>query len=417
MKAMTEAQQITAGFRNAGWTMDRLPDGVQVSVHPLSTGDGAAVNGLLYRSAASRTVFCIMHPREFMASHYLVPELTAAGHAVWTQTSRSVGQDLRLEHELAVLDAAAGTSFLRKEGFDRIILVGNSGGASLYGFYNEQSLLAPERRLDRTPGGRPVKLARADMPAADAIILVSPHPGQGQLLLRCIDPAVVNENDPWNGDPTLDFLNPENGFAEDEQGSLYPAAFVERHLTAQRDRVARIDAIAHSMIDARLAARKRAKTSASPRDRRLGAKGDIITIWRTNADLRCWDLSLDPSDRKLGSVWGNDPIGTNFGVPGFGRLATPEAWLSTWSGLSSQADLYRTARSIEQPCLQIEYTGDNTVFPSDGEAIFAAIGTGQKDRRRFRGDHHGRALFPDEPPGRIAAGEAILTWVADTFGR
>ena len=50
-----------------------------------------------------------MHPREILATHYLVPELLAADCAVWVQGARSPGNDVRLEHELAVLDVAAGT--------------------------------------------------------------------------------------------------------------------------------------------------------------------------------------------------------------------------------------------------------------------------------------------------------------------
>ena len=83
-------QEATAGFRNAGWTMGQLPHGSAVSVHPLSTADGAAVNGLLYTNGRSDVVACIMHPREFLASHYLVPELLVAGYSVFTQTSRAV---------------------------------------------------------------------------------------------------------------------------------------------------------------------------------------------------------------------------------------------------------------------------------------------------------------------------------------
>ncbi len=95
-----------------------------------------------------------------------------------------------------------------------------------------------------------------------------------------------------------------------------------------------------------------------------------MTIWRTDADLRCWDPSIDPSDRKLGSVWGKDPFATNYGAVGFSRFCTPEAWLSTWSGHSSRANLFETATAVQQPCLLIDYTGDNTVFPADCAAIF-----------------------------------------------
>ena len=74
-----EKDRPTAGFRNAGWTMTSLPSDVKVSVHPLQTSDGAAVNGFLYAGARTDTVLCIMHPREFLATHYLIPEILQCG--------------------------------------------------------------------------------------------------------------------------------------------------------------------------------------------------------------------------------------------------------------------------------------------------------------------------------------------------
>jgi hypothetical protein len=136
-----------------------------------------------------------------------------------------------------------------------------------------------------------------------------------------------------------------------------------------------------------------------------------MTIWRTDADLRCWDLDLDPSDRTYGSLWGRDPFQSNYGVIGFARLCTPESWLSTWSGVSSSAALEFTAPAIEQPALMVHYTGDQTLFPSDAKAIFDAIGTPDKQTLAFRGDHHGRALAEGEPDGRERAGAAIAEWL------
>jgi hypothetical protein len=410
------AREATAGFRNASWTMTGLPADVMVTVHPLQTQDGAAVNGFLYAKQSADTVLCIMHPREFLATHYLVPDLVSAGYAVFTQTARSVGNDMRLEHEIALLDVAAGLNFLKEAGFKRIILIGNSGGASLYAFYNQQSLLDAGKRLEKTPGGRATGLGDASMPAADGIVFVSPHPGQGQILLKCIDPSVKDEGDALSVDPALDFLDPVNGYREGPDGSRYSPDFVARFRNAQSDRVARLDMTARAMIDERLSARKLAKTSGSAADRRKGAHTSVLTIWRTDADLRCWDPSIDPSDRKLGSVWGKDPFATNYGAVGFARFCTPEAWLSTWSGHSSRANLFETAKAVEQPCLLIDYTGDNTVFPADCAAIYDTIASGKKIRQRFRGDHHGRALEKGEEPGRVGAAKAIKEWVKETFG-
>ena len=403
----------TAGFRNASWTMGGLASDVKVSVHPLQTADGAAVNGFLYAGARSDTVLCIMHPREFLATHYLVPEILQSGCAVFTQTSRSVGNDLRLEHEIALLDVAAGVNFLRDSGFKRVVLVGNSGGASLYGFYNEQSLLAPERRLERTPGGRPTGLAKARMSPVDGVVLLAPHQGQGIILQNCIDPSVTDEADPLSVDPSLDFLDERNGYRPGPAGSRYNAAFVARFRAAQRARVERLDNVARGLIAERLAARKRSKDGGSRIDALKGAFSPAMTVWRTDADLRCWDLSIDPSDRVIGSVWSKDPLASNFGVVGFGRFCTPESWLSTWSGQASQANLLRTARSIEQPCIVISYTGDSILFPADAQAVFNAVATSNKQYIRVRGNHHGQALVEGERPGRDIVGESIRGWLKE----
>lgn len=392
--------------------MRELPADVKVSVHPLQTADGAAVNGFLYAGSRTDTVFCIMHPREFLATHYLVPEILQSGCAVFTQTSRSVGNDLRLEHEIALLDVAAGVNFVRDAGFKNVILVGNSGGASLYGFYNEQSLLAPERRLERTPGGRPTGLAKARMSTVDGIVLVAPHPGQGLILQNCIDPSVTDEADALSVDPSLDFLDAANGYRPGPAGSRYADTFVARYRQEQRARVERLDKIARDAIAERMAARKRSKDGGSRADLVKGAFTPAMTVWRTDADLRCWDLSIDPSDRSIGSVWGKDPLASNYGVVGFARFCTPESWLSTWSAISSQANLLRTAGAIQQPCLVIEYTADPILFPRDSRAVFEAVGTSQKKFERFRGNHHGMALADGEPPARDLVGQAIRDWTA-----
>jgi pimeloyl-ACP methyl ester carboxylesterase len=410
-------QEPTAGFRNAGWTMGQLPGGAGVSVHPLRTADNAAVNGFLYTTGPSKVVACIMHPREFLASHYLVPELLEGGYSVFTQTSRSVGSDLRLEHEIALLDVAAGLSFLRQVGFEKIILIGNSGGASLYTFYNQQSLCAPENRHRQTPGGRPTGLTKLEMPQADGIILVSPHPGQGIVLMNCIDPSVSDEADPLSIDPALDFLDASNGYQPAPQGARYPSAFVELFREAQRDRVARLDAKAQDLIAQRLSARKRAKDGGSRADRIRGAHTTAMTVWRTDADLRCWDTTIDPSDRAIGSIWSNDPYATNFGVVGFARFCTPEAWLSTWSGRMSRANMFDTARSIEQPLLLIEYSGDQVVFPADVERIFSVVPATDRTRHKLRGDHHGQPLAEGDEPGRVGAGRAIREWLHERLPR
>lgn len=404
-----------AGFLNTDWSPRDVPEGTVTRNVVLRTADDAAVTGSLYLRGKPETVVCVMHPREFMACHYLIPDIVESGCAAWSQGSRSVGNDLRLEHELALFDVAAGLNFLRSQGFKKIVLLGNSGGASLYAFYVQQSSLDGSRRLQRTPGGRPTRLDALTMPEIDGFVFVAPHPGQGLLLMDCIDPSVTDERDPMSVDPALDALDPRNGFAEPRQPSKYSAEFLQRYREGQHARVAKLDAVARDLIGARMEARKKTKDGGDERLRRIGAHTPIMTIWRTDADPRCFDLSIDPSDRAYGTLWGSDPRASNYGAVGFARNCTPEAWLSTWSGLSSNAALAKTGPSIGQPTLLVEYTGDVSTFPSVANEIFASIGSSQKVHIQVRGDHHGRALAPGETLGRTLAGQNVRHWLREHF--
>lgn len=418
MSAQTASSLATAGFLNTDWNPRDVPVGTTTTNVVLRTADGAATSGSLYRPATpTHTAVCVMHPREFMACHYLIPDIVGAGYAAWSQAPRSVGNDLRLEHEFALHDVATGLAYLKACGFKRIVLLGNSGGAGLYAYYAQQAALPGSERVAKTPAGKPSLLAELDMPAIDGLVFVGPHPGQGALLQNCIDPSVVDEGNALSVDDTLDPLNPANGYAG-PKATRYESAFIERYRVAQRARIARIDAQAHALIARRLEARQRVKSAgpaATPADRRLAAHSPIFNVWRTDADLRCFDLTLDSSDRKFGSLWSADPFASNYGAVGFARQCTPESWLSTWSALSSHASLERTAGALVQPVLVVEYTGDQACFPDDMRRIVAAITSTDKRLERVRGDHHGRALTPDEEPGRAAAGRLLAAWLQDTF--
>jgi len=408
------AAKATAGLRGASWNVERVPAGTRVSVHTLPTADGAQITGFLYARGGERTVVSIMHPRELVVTHYLVPDVLQAGCACWVQGSRTVGNDLRLEHELAVIDVAAGQEFLRKQGFVTSVLLGNSGGAALFALYIQQSSRDPARRIELTPAGRPAGLAKAALPGIEGLILVSPHLGPGKLLQACIDPAVMTEDDPLASDDSLFLFNEANGYRTAPEESHFTPEFLAHYRQAQHARVARIDARARELVAERQRARQRAKAGGALDDRIRGAFSSIFQVWRTDADPRCSDLTLDPSDRKRGSLWGADPLVSNFGSVGFARVCTPESWLSSWSGLSSNASFEACGGSIQVPTLMVEYTGDSAVFPADADFIFASLGTSKKARYRVRGNHHGQPLAPGETSGQLLAGEIIQRWLKES---
>ncbi|NEA31324.1 alpha/beta hydrolase [Streptomyces sp. SID13031] len=393
----------------------RMPTSTVTSAHELTTHDGAGVNGLLRVVPGATTVAFLMHPRQDFSHHILVPELLNAGYAVWTQGSRSMGNDLTLLHEQAVLDMAAGHAFLRRRDFESVVSVGHSGGASLAAFYIEQAALTSSARLTATPGGKPVPLAEATMPVPDGLMLMAPHPGQGELLLRVIDPSVVDESDPLSIDPRLDPYAEGNGFVVPPASSSYSGDFIAEYRAAQQRRVDRIDALAYERAAAADAARRRYSSSNDPGDRREALASGVIVVHRTDADLRGVDLSLDANDRPYGSLFGGRPDLTNYGVIGFGRLTTPEAWLSTWSGRSSRAALLRCAPSVRVPVLLVELTGDQACFPADAQAMVAAFAAADVTHVRVEGKHFGAPLTEGATSGATLAGQAMAHWLGTRF--
>ncbi|NMO04712.1 alpha/beta hydrolase [Gordonia sp. TBRC 11910] len=393
-----------------------IPSATVTSAHELNTADGAKVTGVLRTVPGARTVVSLMHPRQDLTHHVLVPELLARGFAVWTQGTRSTNNDLSLIHEQALLDAAAGQVFLRDNDFDNQVTLGHSGGGTLLAFYHQQAGRPAAERLSATPSGRPIDLAGAEMPVPDAAVFMAPHPGQGALLQRLIDPSVADESDPLSIDPDLDPYSAANGFAPAPEPASYSAEFIERYRAAQAERIRRLDAEALARVRLADEARKRFKAGQDPADRRASLAPRVLTVYRTDADLRFTDLSIDPNDRPYGSLFGRRPDLTNYGLVGFGRLVMPEAWMSTWSANTTNADFLKCAPGVTAPTLFVELTGDAACFPNDAKAMVAAFGAADVDHRRVAGTHFGGPISPDAPSGASLAAAEIGGWLEERFG-
>lgn len=391
------------------------PAATATSLHRLTTADGATVDGVLRTLPGAQTVVCLAHPRQDVTHHPLVAELLARGAAVWTQGTRSVNNDLALVHEQALLDLAAGLSFLRQLGIGPLVTLGHSGGGALFAFYHEQAGLAPERRLTSTPAGRATGLAEADLPVPDGAVFMAPHPGQGLLLSRLIDPSVTDERDPLSVDEDLNPFSPRNGFADPPASSAYSTEFVSRYREAQQQRIARIDAMAFERVEEAHQARTRHRRTGKVEDRRQALAPRVLTVYRTDADLRNVDLNLDPNDRPYGSLFGRRPDLTNYGLIGFGRFVTPEAWLSTWSATTSNAGFTRAAPGVTAPALLIELSGDQACFPGDIAEMTAALGAPDVTTARVAGTHFGGPLADGESTGITLAAAAIGQWLEARF--
>ncbi|PIB03858.1 hypothetical protein B1C81_35535 [Streptomyces sp. HG99] len=400
---------------------DELPAGTETTVIPVAAFDGVVSRGFLYARGGERTVVVVSHPRGDMSRHYAAPAVLEAGYAFYAHQPRSLNNDVDCEHERVLLDLAAGLSHLRNErGFEKIVLLGNSGGGSLLAFYQQQASTALPGRLRDTAAGEPLDLNAVQMPSADGIVLLAAHPGQGAFMLTGIDPSVIDENDPLAVDPELDMYNPANGFCEPPEPSKYSMDFLERYRAAQRDRVARLDARARGLIAEQQRYRQQTQqpgfTDLPLEERtyitRRAVLGTYMTVHRTEADPAYLDLSLHAwkSTRTPASILGSRPDQVNYAPAGFGRLVTPRAWLSTWSGLSTRATLIESLKSVHEPLLLISLTSDSLGFPDTSKAQFDASPAEDKTMRFFEAAHFATPL-----PARHKALRSVVEWLAPRF--
>lgn len=385
--------------------------------------------GVLYRPAQRepRTAVYLMHPRGDFARHYVVPELTARGYAVFGHNSRYLNNDTDMVHERLLFDIAAGMRHLKEAGFERIVLLGNSGGGSLLAFYQSQASRHPGEQLTTTPAGERIDLSGELMPEGDVYIAVAAHLGQGRFMLGAIDPAVVDEHDPTASDPAWDMYNPANGYQPYPKPSAYDEGWLLAYRERQRDRVRRLDVIArgylaeHAHFRAQMRRTESMADDAAAMITRRAWLARYMVIYRTLANPAYLDPAIDPSHRPLGSIFlPGDPIIGNYGPGGLARVMTPRAWLSTWSGLSSQADLPDTIAHVTVPTLIVYADADCDIFPSEQRELMEKSGAADKTLCELPwADHY---LHPVGEEGRKLADprerliDMIAPWLEERLG-
>lgn len=388
---------------------------------PLTAEDGGESKGVLYSKGGEKAVVCLMHPRADMSRHYAVPYLLDAGYAVFGQEGRWPGNDIACIHEMLLADVAAGLKYLRERcGYQSVVVLGNSGGGSLYAFYLAQASRRPPARLTTTAAGDAYDLNRITLPMADGIILLAAHLGEGKFLERAIDPSVTDEGDPLSCDPALDMYNSKNGFREPPTPSVYSGAFAKEYRAAQKARVARIDAIARAFVDEQnyfgaIVRGKESENATSERQafiRRRALVGRYMEVPRTEANLAYTDNTLSVSKRDYGSLWSPRPDLFNYTEAGFGKYQTPRAWLSTWSGMSSRAALLENIQEVHLPTLVLNHTGDHAIYPEEAAAVYAQSPASDKEAASVDADHFGFSITSSTGAGgRDETMRIIVAWL------
>lgn len=390
--------------------------------------DGVRSRGILYLppQGNASTVVVSAHPESDTSFDWRFPHFAKAGIAGLGIHHRYVRDDTHLIMEEVMLDIAAAVRYLRKErGFKNIILLGHSGGGSTMAFYQSQAEKRPPHRVSATGSGDPPNLNEYDLPPGDGLIVSAAHWGRGWTVLHRLDPSVADESDPVSVIPELDMYNPENGFREPPEPSKYSPEFVRKYEAAQEARMQRLVAQAREYVREQNMYREMMKDPNFHKRpvwerimiQRRAVTERIMVIYRREASLKYTDLSLDPSDRVVGSNRGFKPHLQNY-MGGFHpQPITPRAFLSSES-TASNVFLLKDIETVTVPTLVICGTADRNEWPSEQKKIYEAAGARDKEIIWIEGADH--PYLPSGPKAgkgdqREQTMRALISWIQKRY--
>jgi pimeloyl-ACP methyl ester carboxylesterase len=355
-------------------------------------GNSGKVNleGQLLRSRGlpSQTLYLLMHPTSTLHLMPLPMALADLGLHVLCAASRYMKNDSALIMEKVAIDLGRWIRHARDVlGYDRVILVGWSGGGSLSLFYQAQ---AERTDITHTPAGDEIDLAAEKLTPADGVIFVAAHLSRAETLTEWIDPSVTDELDPDRRDLALDIYSP--GCPAQPP---YRTQFIETFRAAQIARNRKITAWCQGKLEAL-------------RKSNTGEMERAFVVHRTMCDVRWLDPSVDPNGRKPGWCYMGDPRAVNVGPVGLARYSTLRSWLSQWSyDLSNAKGPMNAAKIRRTPVLQIENTADDAVPATHNPAIHAALATADKRFVRIEGATH---YYVGQPQLLKQCTAALIVW-------
>lgn len=334
---------------------------------------------------ASETVYVYCHPSSNFVGHYALAPTAALGIDAVGVVTRYAGNDTQVILENCVADLGSVITHLREnEGYRRVVLVGNSGGGGLSAFYQQQ---AEKPSVHDAPAGGGTDLTTASLPPADALVMLNAHSGRAALLQDWLDPAIRNEDDPFDRDTELDLFSART--------LPLDRGWVAEYRTAQAERGARITTWAKSQL-------------AQLHDTYGDAVPDLpFRIHGTCADPRFVDTSIDPSDREPGTLWG-DAISANLRPVTLGSVSTLRSWLSQWSTATTNGHGPTCLEQVSVPVFVAFGTADKGCFPSMATDLYDAATHPGKELLPITGAGHYFEGAPELLPATLGT---ITGWV------
>jgi hypothetical protein len=342
---------------------------------------------LIPRGRASKTLYLFMHPSSTLQLLPMPAALASEGLHVLCAVSRYPKNDSGLIMEKVLIDMGAWIGDARARGYEKVILVGWSGGGSLSLFYQAE---AEAPSITMTPAGDEVDLTRAGLEPADGVIFIAAHLSRAETLTEWLDPSLVEELDPDRRELELDIYD-----AACPHQPPYGEDFVQRFRAAQIARNRKITAWCREWLDAL-------------RRRSTGEVERCFVVHRTMCDVRWLDPRIDPNGRRAGWCYLGDPRAANVSPAGLARYSSLRSWLSQWSyDLSNAKGSINAARIRRTPVLQVENLADDAVPASHNPTIRAALATQDKEYVGIEGATH---YYQGQPAQQRQCVDAVLDW-------
>jgi len=343
---------------------------------------------MMPKGKPSKTLAIYMHPASTLQLLPMPQAMARSGVHVLCAASRYAKNDAPLIMEKVILDLGAYVKHAKTVwGYEKILICGWSGGGSLSLLYQSQ---AERPTITQTPSGEPLDMKAAGLIPADAMIFQAAHLSRALMLEEWIDPAVIDESDPDTLNPEFDIYNPKC-----PNQPPYTSDFIAAYRSAQKKRIRARTAFALETLDML----KRKGTKELERG--------FIT-YRTVADLRFWDPTVDPNDRKPQWCFLGHPETANTGPVGLGRFATCRAWLSQWSPDHTNANGPKCAPAVSVPLLAIENSADDGVPQPHTRIIYDAAGSRDKTMHVVKGATH---YYQGQPELLKEAVATCMTWM------
>lgn len=332
----------------------------------------ARASGLLWcgreRAEPGRTtdtvlVYC--HPSANFVGHYALTPTAALGVDAVGAVTRYAGNDTQVILENCVADLGSLISHLRdNEGYRRVVLVGNSGGGGLAAFYQSQ---AEKPTITDAPAGGGTDLTTVVLPPVDDCVMLNAHAGRAELLQEWLDPAIIDENDPFHRDPELDLFT--------DRALPLDRGWVATYRQAQ---ATRMDRTQHgqkiSSVNSTTATATPCPTCPSASTAPAPTRGSSTPP------------STPPTANPEHS--GENPKSANLRPVTLGSVSSLRSWLSQWSVTDTNGHGPTCLDHVSVPVFVAYATADKGCFPSMAAALHDAVRHPHKRLRAAPGAGH-----------------------------